>query len=331
MNQHPKPGQHGPMDGPPNNPDGGSGEPQNKAARPDQQGFGAAQPEVQRASRGQGQQENQGLSNHQTAISKDINPILDDWEFEPGTINVRKVSGADGKPKLQMRLDLGLLQMEMSGRPDGQQPYGCESLLEYYEKRLADHRKRNGTDDGFEISGAACRNLREEAAMYYQRYLSLFVLEEFSGVVRDTARNLRLLDLCSRFAAEEEDRIVMEQFRPYITMMNARARASISLRHKRYREALREIENGIGDIREFFDRFGQPEAFGRANEVKVLKRFAREVRRKLPVDPLKRLQKKLDRAVKDERYEEAARLRDKIAVMKGHPGGPQGARRDARE
>ena len=51
--------------------------------------------------------------------SKDITPVLKGWDYEAGTINVRKVSGLDGSPKLQMRLDLGLLQMEMSGRPDG--------------------------------------------------------------------------------------------------------------------------------------------------------------------------------------------------------------------
>ena len=257
---------------------------------------------------------------------KDINPIIDDWDYEPGTINVRKVSGADGRPKLQMRLDLGLLQMELTGRPDGAKPHGYESLLEYYEKRLADYQKSHGSETGFTISGGDCQSLREEAVMYYQRYLSLFVLEDFTGVIRDTARNLRVLDLCNQFAAEDDDRFAMEQYRPYITMMNTRAKASIHYREKRYREALREIDSGLSEIRDFFDQYGQSEAFGKANEVKVLKRFAREIRRKLPVDPVKRYQKKLDKAVKEERYEAAAKLRDKIAAMKGEPEGPKSAR-----
>ena len=70
-------------------------------------------------------------------LSKDIVPLLKGWDYEPGTINVRKISGIDGAPKLQMRLDLGLLQMEMSGRPDGVRPHGCESLLEYFESQLS--------------------------------------------------------------------------------------------------------------------------------------------------------------------------------------------------
>lgn len=262
----------------------------------------------------------------ENAGDKDINPIIHDWNYEPGTINVRKIAGIDGRPKLQMRLDLGLIQMELTGRPDGRQPHGYESLLEYHEKRLTDHEKRHGTDLGFTISGGGCQLLREEAVMYYQRYLSLFVLEDFSGVVRDAARNLRVLDLCNKFAADEDDRLAMEQYRPYIMMMHARAQASIHFREKRYRDALIEIDNGLAEIRGFFEHYGQPEAFGRANEVKVLKRFAREIRRELPVDPIKRYQKKLDRAVKEERYEEAAKLRDRLATMKGEPQGPRSAR-----
>src|SRR5579872_1134224 len=97
--------------------------------------------------------------------SKDITPLLKGWDYEPGTINVRKVSGIDGQPKLQMRLDLGLLQMELTGRPDGVKPHGCESLLEYYESLLRDHESRNGTELGFHLTGQQCQSLREEAVM----------------------------------------------------------------------------------------------------------------------------------------------------------------------
>ena len=148
--------------------------------------------------------------------------------------------------------------------------------------------------------------------MYYQRYLSLFVLEEFSGVVRDTSRNLRVLDLCSRFGIDEQDRLMLEQYRPYITMMNVRAAASLLVDKKQYVEALSAVDEGLSSIKEFFSKFEQEEAFSHSNEVRVLKRFARDIRRKLPVDPLVKLQGQLDRAVKQERYEDAAKLRDEI-------------------
>ena len=246
------------------------------------------------------------------SVSKDITPLLRGWDYEPGTINVRKIAGADGAPKLQMRLDLGLLQMELSGRPDGARPHGCESLLEYHEGQLEEHVQRNGTELGYHLTRQQCQALREEAGMYYHRYLSLFVLEDFKGVVRDTERNLRVLDLCGKYAVEEQDRLILEQYRPYITMMNCRASASLLFKDKRWSDALKVVQEGMNSIRDFFHRFGQDEAYAQSNEVKVLKRFARDIRKRMPIDPIAKLKNQLDRAVKGERYEEAARLRDEI-------------------
>src|SRR5215204_363588 len=193
-------------------------------------------------------------------LSKDILPLLKGWDYEPGTINVRKINGLDGKPKLQMRLDLGLLQMEITGRPDGAKPHGYDSLLDYYEEQLKEHKSTNGSELGFHLTSSECQSLREEAAMYYHRYLSLFVLEEFPDVVRDTARNLRVLDLCGKYAVNETDRLVLEQYRPYITMMNTRARASLLFKEKRYGDAMDAVKDGLGRIKDFFARFGQEAA-----------------------------------------------------------------------
>ncbi len=206
--------------------------------------------------------------------------------------------------------------MEMTGRPDGARPHGCESLLDYFEQQLSDQKQHNDASLDFHLTESQCQSLREEAVMYYHRYLSLFVLEEFPGVVRDTARNLRVLDLCGQFAEGEHDRLVLEQYRPYIIMMNIRAQASILFRDEKYREALDVIEEGLESIRGFFARFEQNAAFGKSNEVKVLRKFAREIRRRLPQDPLRKLQTRLDKAVRAERYEQAARLRDEISNLR---------------
>ncbi len=76
-------------------------------------------------------------------MAKDIHSILDGWEFHPGKISVRIVPGDDGRDKIQLRLDLGLLQMEFDGRPDGQRVNkDCESWLEYYQRRQQTHDQR---------------------------------------------------------------------------------------------------------------------------------------------------------------------------------------------
>jgi protein-arginine kinase activator protein McsA len=75
------------------------------------------------------------------------------------------------------------------------------------------------------------------------------------------------------------------------------------------------VQAGLSSIREFFERFGHEEAFDLANEVKVLKKFARDIQRKMPVDPLQKLHAQLQKAIKAEKYEEAARLRDQIKSL----------------
>src|SRR5439155_27022260 len=101
-------------------------------------------------------------------------------------------------------------------------------------------------------------------------------------------------------------------YRPYIVMMNVRAKASILFNQKKYTEALEIVKEGLDAIKEFFARFDQEEAFSRSNEVKILKKFARDIRKKLPIDPIEKLKSQLQKALAREHYEDAARLRDEI-------------------
>jgi hypothetical protein len=100
---------------------------------------------------------------------RDISDLLREWPWEPGRIQARLVVGADGRPKLQVRIHLGVLQMEMDGRPDGERPGGFESLLE----QALDRRARGGSAEAFTLAPEACRELREEAVQYYHRYVGL--------------------------------------------------------------------------------------------------------------------------------------------------------------
>ena len=66
-------------------------------------------------------------------LSKDITPILAGWDYDPDELQVRIVAGDDGRDKIQMRIDLGLIQMELTAGPTAQRPDGFESLLDYHE------------------------------------------------------------------------------------------------------------------------------------------------------------------------------------------------------
>jgi len=243
-------------------------------------------------------------------LSKDITPILAGWDHDPEELQVRIIPGADGREKLQMRIDLGLIQMEMHGRPDGRRPFGFESLLEYYEARASD------LGDDFSLEGPDCVALMREGIQYYHRYLALFHLQRYDLVARDTERNLRLFAFVVRHAAHRRDRVQFDQYRPYVTMMNTRALAEQALARDDHGAALEQIDRGIQAIRDFLREYGQSERESTCPELDFLRRWRREVQEDRPIGPIERLEQQLGRAVAREEFEEAARLRDQIRRLR---------------
>lgn len=247
--------------------------------------------------------------------SWDLSRLLSDWPYESGKLAARLIMGEDGEPRLQIRLDLGLLQMHLDGRPDGQRPRGFDSLLEYHEARLDEHVAEHGSGQGFTLSEDDCRELREEAVQYYQRYTGLLVMEEYDGVVRDTTRNLRLLDFCRDHAEKEGDRVALEQFRAYITMTRARALASQALKDNEPKAALHAVEEGLELLRkQFADGEGEG-SFESSSEVQMLNAMREALIPKLPLSPKAEIKKRLADAIAKENYELAAILRDELKHM----------------
>ena len=80
-------------------------------------------------------------------MSDDIGKILENWDYRLGRVDARRVTGDDGSEKLQMRIDLGLLQMNAQFRPDGKRPFGHPTLLDHFLLRLEKHRNKNGGED----------------------------------------------------------------------------------------------------------------------------------------------------------------------------------------
>lgn len=259
--------------------------------------------------------------------SLDLRRVLAGWDYESNQITVRKITGDDGTVKIQMRLDLGLLQMEVSGRPDGARPHGCDSLLDHHEARLEEYSEKNGTDLGFELSPTECQSMREESLQYYHRYLAEFVLEDFEGVERDTARNLRVLDLCRKYAQDESDRGVLEQYRPYLIMMHSRAQVHLALRRGAFKTAMARVNAGLSMIREVLIASGQDEMFDELTEVSILTSLKNEIEARLPLDPLQKLETELQKAVSEERYEDAAQLRTRMEAIRARHASPSVRRR----
>lgn len=244
-------------------------------------------------------------------MAEDLSAFLNDWPYDAER-TIRLIRVRDGRRKVQVRLPLGVEQYELDGRPDGRRPHGCGSLLEWWERRLAAHQKRGESAGRFVVPPAACRGLRDESLLYYYRYVVLFQVGEYGRAARDTARNLRCLDLMAQYAASREDRTAFEQYRPYIVRMNRASRALLAVRRKQYDIALREVEIGIQTIEALPQRAEMGFAFERRRSLEFLKGLAREIRQKRPLSIRERLERRLRRAVQREEYELAARLRDRL-------------------
>ncbi len=263
-------------------------------------------------------------------MDRDLTELLEEWPFQPGQINVRLIQGNDSEPRIQVRLDLGILQMFVDGRPDGQRPQGFDSLLEFHESRLDElHGAKameavlsEDEDDEEEneeelrvLTPEDCRLLREEAVQYYHRYIALLVLEDYEGVARDTSRNLRVLDLIYEHAESEEDRRSMESNRPYIMMMRARALASLAIKDDEPKAAVHAIEQGIDALRQYFADRGVPEAFDTSGEAAMLREMRDALVPKLPLSQKAELRQRLEAAIAAENYELAAILRDELRML----------------
>ena len=247
-------------------------------------------------------------------MSKDITRLTAGWEYAPDELQVRIITGDDQRDKIQMRIDLGLIQLEMSGRPDGTCPGGFESLLDALEHKAAEAEKAG---QEFTLETSVCGELMREGLQYYHRYLSAFHLQRFDLVVRDTERNLRLFAFVVRYAHRQRDKLHFDQYRPYVTMMRSKAAAHLALTKNNYTEALAAIDDGIERIRVYLREYDRADHEAECMELGLLLRFCREIEAERPVGPIERLEQQLNLAVALEEYEEAARLRDQLHRLKG--------------
>lgn len=246
-------------------------------------------------------------------MSSDLHNVIGDWPYDAASINARWIVGIDGRRKIQLRLDLGVLQMETSGRPDGTRPKDQESLLAFY---LAQEAVQGRDPAAFVLDPGVCAELQQEAAQYYYRYIALYALRDLDGVVADTDHNLAILDLVERHS--EDDELIWQflQFFPYIRMMNARAHAEKAAEAKEYDAAIAALEEGIQDIRAFWRENGDEEDEEQSREIELLADLLGDIRSSRPRTQMDVLQEELARAIAAENYERAAMLRDAIKALR---------------
>lgn len=265
-------------------------------------------------------------------MSQDISKLLKDWAFEPDEITVRSIKGDDGKERLQLRLDLGLMQMEIHGRPDGRTIEGAESWLTLHQTRQQEHDTANPDGAPYQLDSEDCAELMREGVQYYHRYISFWHLERFELCARDTNRNLELFRFVREHAKYDRDKLQFDQWRPYVTMMHTRAVATPMVELEQWDAAVSAVDAGIVGIETFLADYGQKEQAEKMGELLFLRRWRKEILSLAgdeasdddsDEDPVVQLKQDLNEAIEEERYEDAATLRDELQRLQDPP--PPGA------
>lgn len=246
-------------------------------------------------------------------MSSDITRLLEEWPYDSDD-NVRIVAAEDGRSVLQVRQPLGIEQYELDGRPDGMRLEAHDTVLDEIEHRLAEYELTHGSEEGFEISEDDATQLHNEGVLYYYRYLLLFQLNDFERVIRDTSHNLRICDVLERHAVEASDAEDVLQFKPYIYRMHAAASAMDHMEREESSEAREILEEAIDTIQNMEEIDTPAFQFERVRSVSFLRTALEQIEETIS-DPVVRLRKELDAAIRQEDYEEAARLRDSIREL----------------
>lgn len=243
-------------------------------------------------------------------MSIDITDILSDWEFDPDD-QYRVVQARDGREVLQVRQPLGIEQYELDGRPDGDAPFGKESILDEVTDRLSAYRHRHGNDAGFKIDRDDFALLQNEGVLYYYRYYVLFQIGDYERTSMDTNHNLKICEIVERYAHRDDKNDIL-QFRPYILRMNAAARAMVLLGEGRNPQACEVVEQAIENVRRLPEVDTPTFHFERVRSLQYLRAALRNFKTRKVRPPVDRLRLELRNAVNNEEYERAAQLRDRI-------------------
>lgn len=238
-------------------------------------------------------------------MTRDIDAALDGWEYQPGIVQARLVNAEGHRQVIQLRVDLGVLQMEMRDRPDGKRPQGYPSYFAYLQHEAAVAERH---DKPFVMDEKQCEEADREFFQFYQRRISWLALRNYARAVEDADHTLAFMDFVKARSPNEEYTQAHEQYRGFVTFQRTQGAAALALEQNNAEAAVDEVRKGLDRLRTFFAEFGAEEQMEEDGMVQHLRKIEQSLREQHGIQET--LQEQLDRAVANENYEEAARLRD---------------------
>lgn len=240
--------------------------------------------------------------------SEDIDRLLKHWPYEPGEVSARLVRAANGRQVVLMRVEMGILQMEVEGRPDGTRPEGFATYQDYLQSRAV------AEGDDLELTEEECAEADREFLQYYHRRLCWLSLREFGRAVEDADHTLSFMDFVRQYSPDEQWTVAHEQYRPFVLFHRTQAAALAQLDEDIPEAAIDELNRGLRQLRELFVEHEAEEHYDQDEMVRRLQALRDKIRDHYHIEPS--LPEQLAAAVAAEQYELAAKLRDEMARRK---------------
>jgi hypothetical protein len=240
-------------------------------------------------------------------VNQDIDFILENWEYKPGIAQARLVQAHDGRQVIQLRIDLGALQLETTGRPDGASPHGHSTYFEYLQEQARLSRKAERT---FTLSEEQCQEADREFLQFYHRRMCWLALRQYARAIRDAEHTLAFMDFVKHHAPNEEYLHAHEQYRGFVLFQRTQAAAALQVENNHPEQAINEIHLGLDRLREFFTAYDREEEMEEDGMVRHLRHVEATLRQQYQIGST--LEEQLQQAIVNEDYERAAQLRDAL-------------------
>jgi len=184
------------------------------------------------------------------------------------------------------------------------------------------------------LSPTACAELRQSVERAEQLLACLLTVEDHVRVVAEARRCRAAIHLCTHFAEGElaragdhddarhddarHDARDIASRAPRIILMETRAQVAIAKAAGAPIEALHHVDCALRDLLDHYTAHATVREYDRAQEVRTLERLRARLIDEIFPGPRAELRRALSDALREERYEDAARLRDRLRTRRPH-------------
>jgi hypothetical protein len=243
------------------------------------------------------------------------------WANRNDSESARIIGHVSGRRVLQWRDGVTTHQIEMSGRPDGVQ-------VGTFPTMLAALRDRAARPDDSRITPQEWMELDREYAGFEYRRRGLLIAAALGQKENDSTTATELYDLAAHDAAHQLGIVAFVAqshpagqmpganpgSRPTLLSQQIVALAMVDFIHGRVEAAVQRTREGVRRVTETLEISGTPDP-ANSSIVRQMEAFAEALSH--GGDMIAALSRQLEQAIAAERYELAASLRDRIAVLRG--------------